>query len=175
MYQDQQDQLSVSCEGLLFRVFQQPNALGDRTGSVVALTSPHPGAGVTHITGALLDVLRRDGHASAISLSARQLVCDSGTSTQSSLASALEAIRREYRYALIDCGSMKTSQAAIRLAPLVDGMILVSQANRTQPEQIQYAEKTIEAVNGRILGHVLNKRTYVIPGWFHRMMDGAGI
>ena len=54
-----QDQLSVSCEGLLFRVFQQPLVTSDRTGSVVALTSPYPGAGVTHITGALLDVLER--------------------------------------------------------------------------------------------------------------------
>jgi Mrp family chromosome partitioning ATPase len=87
----------------------------------------------------------------------------------------VEEIRRKYRYALIDCGSMKASQHAVKLAPLVDGVVLVLEANRTQTDQILYAERTLEGVNGRVLGHVLNKRTYAIPEWLHRMMDAIGI
>lgn len=172
----QQHELSVPCEGLLFRVFQQPRGRNDSSGSVVALTSPHPGAGVSQITSVLAEALRRDGHQSAVSLCARQLSCsDSGNSTQTNLSNALAEIRRKYRYALIDCGSMKSSQNAIRLAPLVDGVIFVVEANRTLTQQLHYAEKVIEGVHGRILGHVLNKRTYVVPGWFHKMLDAVGI
>ena len=171
----QQEELGTTCEGLLFRVFHRPQINNDASCSVVALTSPHPGAGVTQITSLLTETLRRDGNQSVISICARELSSgESGQSTQKNLSSALEAIRHKYRYVLIDCGPMR-EQNAIRLAPLVDGIILVLEANRTQAEQIRYVEKTLESVNGRILGHVLNKRTYVIPTWFHRMMDAVGI
>jgi len=165
---------SVPFEGLLFRVFQQP---GNRSGggSVVALASPHGGAGVSQITHALAEELRRDGDQPAIAVRASQLGGDSGRSTQANLSSTVEEIRRKYRYALIDCGSMKASQHAVKLAPLVDGVVLVLEANRTQTDQILYAERTLEGVNGRVLGHVLNKRTYAIPEWLHRMMDAIGI
>ena len=61
------------------------------------------------------------------------------------------------------------------LAPLVDGIVLVVEANRTQKEQFLYAERAIEYAGGRILGHVLNKRTYVIPDWLHRKMEAFGV
>src|SRR3984957_18720730 len=165
---------SVPFEGLLFRVFQQP-ASRNGGGSGGALTSPHEGAGVSQITDALAGEIRRDGDQPAIALRASQLGGDAGRSTPTGLSSAVEAIRRKYRYALIDCGSMKASQSAVKLAPLVDGVVLVLEANRTQTDQILYAERTLEGVNGRILGHVLNKRTYVIPEWFHRMMNAVGV
>jgi Mrp family chromosome partitioning ATPase len=172
----QQEELSFPCEGLLFRVFHQSSINHDNRGSVVALTSPQAGAGVSQISNALAEALRRDGAPSAVSICARDLSRgDSGRSTQTNLSIAIEAIRNKYRYALIDCGSMKATQSAIRLAPLVDGIILVLEANKTQTDQIHYAEKTIEGVNGRILGHVLNKRTYVIPDWFHRIMNAFGV
>lgn len=169
-----QNELNVSCEGLIFRVFQHPRAKIE--GSIVALTSPHRGAGVTRIANALVEALRYDGHPSAVNISARELSArETGTSTQTNLSNALDRIRRESRCALIDCGSMNSSQSAIRLAPLVDGIILIVEANRTTTQQIRYAERAIESVNGRILGHVLNKRTYVVPNWLHRMIHTAGI
>jgi Mrp family chromosome partitioning ATPase len=58
---------------------------------------------------------------------------------------------------------------------LVDGVVLVVEANRTRREQIVYAERNIESAGGRILGHVLNKRTYAIPAWFHRVMTAVGV
>jgi Mrp family chromosome partitioning ATPase len=170
------EELGVCCEGLLFRVFHLSRVRDDGGGTVVALTSPQEGAGVSQITYALADALRRDGSQPAISLCADQLgLGDPRHSTQTKFSNALAEIRREYRYALIDCGSMKAAQYAVRLAPLVDGIILVLEANRTQAEQLHYAERTLESVNGRILGHVLNKRTYVVPNWFHRAMGAVGI
>jgi Mrp family chromosome partitioning ATPase len=105
-------------------------------------------------------------------------VLDSATNWRGlpeSLAGAIEKFRSKYRYILIDCPSLRETQDAVRLAPLADGIILVVEANRTQKDQLLYAERTIESAKGKILGHVLNKRTYVIPDWLSRKMEAIGI
>ena len=167
-------ELTNVCDGLLFRIF--PSRREENEGCVIALASVHPGAGVTQLTNALAEAVRRCGDESAVSLCCRYLkIGDSGPGFQESVFSTLQAIRHRRRYAFIDCGAMATSQDIVRLAPLVDGVILVVEANRTQREQIEYAERTIEAVNGRILGFILNKRTYVVPEWCHRVMTSVGL
>lgn len=195
--------LRMVCEGLLFKIVQQSR---DHTngGFVVALTSPTPGAGVSHITRALADSLRKGGGQFAISLDCWHLEYDSdsaepanmarrkavnrfwepgGTegflhnwhSIQETVVDSLNKLRARYRYILIDCPSLKETPDALRLAPLVDGMVLVIEANRTQKEHILYAERTLERARGRILGHVLNKRTYVIPDWLSQRMEAVGL
>jgi Mrp family chromosome partitioning ATPase len=76
---------------------------------------------------------------------------------------------------LIDCPSLKESTDILGLAPLVDGVLMVIEANRTTKEQIVYLERTLERGGGRILGHLLNKRTYPIPEWVHRKLEKLGI
>lgn len=82
----------------------------------------------------------------------------------------INLLRNEFDYALIDCSSLKESSDLLSVAPFVDGVILVIEANRTRREQIQHAEKTIEKAQGKLLGHVLNKRTYTIPNWIYRRL-----
>ncbi len=192
------------CEGLLSRIFHRPNQ-GDGRGVVVALTSAHPQAGVSHITNALAAALDQGGDQYTMLLNGRYMSAqdhgtqnDSHLSTsrtsdalwqthrpdgsrdnwhtiQTRLANYLEQLRRQYRYILIDCPSLREADHAVVLAPLVDGIVLVVEANRTQKEQFLYAERAIEYAGGRILGHVLNKRTYVIPDWLHRKMEAFGV
>jgi Mrp family chromosome partitioning ATPase len=81
----------------------------------------------------------------------------------------IDLLRREFDHALIDCSSLKESGDLLSLAPFVDGVILVVEANRTGRDQILHAERTIEAARGKVLGHILNKRTYAIPRWIYRM------
>lgn len=100
---------------------------------------------------------------------------DSWQGLQESLTGALDNFRRKYPYVLIDCPSLRETQDAVRLAPMADGVILVVEADRTQKDQILYAEKTIESAKGKILGYVLNKRTYVIPDWLSRKMEAIGL
>jgi hypothetical protein len=82
----------------------------------------------------------------------------------------IDLLRNEFDYALIDCSSLKESGDLLSLAPFVDGVILVTEANRTRRDQIQRAERTIETAQGKLFGHVLNKRTYAIPGWIYRRL-----
>lgn len=196
--------LRMICQGLLFRIVQQSRDHKNR-GFVVVITSPTQGSGVSRITNALADALNKNGPQCAISLDCRNLDCDrygfadpvdinrwrevdtlwqaDGTDgsgdnwngIQESLAGALDKFRRKYPYVLIDCPSLRETQDAVRLAPMADGVILVVEANRTEKDQLLYAEKTIETAKGKILGYVLNKRTYVIPDWLSRKMEAIGI
>jgi Mrp family chromosome partitioning ATPase len=193
-------ELSVVCEGLFFKIFQQPADENTNQGFVVALTSPHSGAGVSRITRSIADALGQTADQFSIAVDGRSLIQgdfepseentpqrpdkdlwqlektrENWHGTQANLARALERLRRKYRYVLIDCASMKDAPDALRLAPLVDGIVIVVEANRTQKDQILYAERTIDSAKGRIVGHVLNKRTYVIPAWCYRMMEAMGI
>jgi Mrp family chromosome partitioning ATPase len=194
--------LSVICDGLLSRIFHRPDEQ-DTRGVVVTVTASHPRAGVSHITTALASALDQGGGGFTMLLNGRYMstsnddAADSGNqrdrlanlwqrhrpdgsrdnwhAMHTRLTIYLEKLRREYRYILIDCPSLRESEHAVILAPLVDGVLLVTEANRTQKDQFQYAERTIENAGGRILGHVLNKRTYVIPDWLHRKMEAVGI
>jgi Mrp family chromosome partitioning ATPase len=190
-FQRRPSKLGAVCEGLLFKIFPQPADENER-GFVVAFASSHPGAGVTEVTRTLAKALRRGGGQLAVSLSYRSLVQDElrpgnweieGSdderndwhTMQAVLANGLDKLRRQYRYVLIDCAPISENQDAVRLAPLVDGIVLVVEANRTRKDQILYAERNIETAQGRILGHVLNKRTYAVPDLFHRIMTAVGI
>ncbi|MBW4028587.1 MAG: CpsD/CapB family tyrosine-protein kinase [Acidobacteria bacterium] len=82
----------------------------------------------------------------------------------------IDFLRTQVDYAILDCGSLKQSGDVLSVAPFVDGVILVVEANRTRREQLSHAERTIEAAQGQILGHVLNKRTYPIPDWIYRRL-----
>ena len=193
-------ELSVVCEGLLSKIFQP--AQETQQGFVVLVTSMHPRAGVSQITRAMAESLDQHGSQFAILLNARgtdlkksvsnaakkraagkdpekrasnHQLADNWQSLQSHLASYFDQLRQEFRYVLIDCPSLKDSHDAITLAPLVDGVVLVVEANRTRKDQILYAERAIEAGRGRLLGHVLNRRSYVVPDWLHRRMEAVGI
>jgi Mrp family chromosome partitioning ATPase len=71
--------------------------------------------------------------------------------------------RSNFEYTLIDSPPLLASGEALSVARLVDGYIVVVEANRTQKKQIEYVESQIELAGGKLLGFVLNKRRYLIP------------
>jgi Mrp family chromosome partitioning ATPase len=85
----------------------------------------------------------------------------------------ISGLRSHFDYVLIDCPSLRTSADVLGIAPLVDGVLLVVEANRTQPRQILHTERQIEAAGGLIRGHILNKRKYFVPNWLYRRLSGT--
>jgi Mrp family chromosome partitioning ATPase len=79
-------------------------------------------------------------------------------------------LRREFDYSIIDCPSLRESGDVLSIAPFVDGVVMVIEANHTRAEQLRNAERNIEAAQGKLLGHVLNKRTYDVPGWLYHSL-----
>ena len=197
-------EIKTVCDRLLLAIVHQ--SPGDRkdAGFAIALTSPTPGAGVSHITRVLIDSLSKGRGGIAISVDCWHLQHNHSStdaairarqkpingvwqleeskafqqnwhSIQENVAASLDQLRREFSYVLIDCASLKDSPDALRIAPLVDGVVLVIEANRKQRQQIVHAERSIELARGRILGHVLNKRSYVIPDWLSQRMEAVGM
>jgi hypothetical protein len=87
----------------------------------------------------------------------------------------LTQFRKRFRYVLIDCPSLKESADVLAIAPLVDGVLLIVEANRTSKRQVTYLEQTVEGAGGKILGHILNRRTYKIPSWLFRRLNQGGL
>ena len=79
----------------------------------------------------------------------------------------IELLRSEFQHTIIDCPTLAHSGDLLSVAPFVDGVILVVEANRTRREQPKQAEQAITAAGGQLLGYILNKRTYEVPHWLY--------
>jgi hypothetical protein len=186
-----------SCEGMIYSIFQRNPMPAVTNGFVVALVGAHEDAGTTHVTRLLANSLNCDSPAAALAVNYQELVELSVDSRMGSPTSAMNSnmardsrgrhekwrgsrsyrtecirqIRGRFGYLLIDCPSIRQNAEVLAIAPLVDGLLLVVEANRTGKRQVAYLERTIESAGGKILGHILNKRTYPVPRWLFKWIN----
>jgi capsular exopolysaccharide synthesis family protein len=80
----------------------------------------------------------------------------------------LADLRAAFDYVLIDTPPVNLYADAIALGQLADGVILVVEANATRREAARKAKESLDAANVRVLGAVLNKRTFPIPESLYR-------
>jgi Mrp family chromosome partitioning ATPase len=83
----------------------------------------------------------------------------------------INELRMQFDYVLIDCPSLRTNGDVLGIAPLVDGVLLVVEANRTRADQVLYAERQIQTAGGVFRGHILNKRKYFVPQWLYQRLS----
>jgi capsular exopolysaccharide synthesis family protein len=83
-------------------------------------------------------------------------------------ADQLALWRREYQYVVFDLPPLNESPHTTRLIRLVDGVILVVEAERTRWEVAQQAKEMFVQDKANVLGVVLNKRQFPIPAWLYR-------
>ncbi len=83
---------------------------------------------------------------------------------------AIQHLRTAFDYVLIDCPALREANDLLSLAPFADGVILIVAAGHTRKDQILHAEKSIEFARGTLIGHILNKRSYVVPEWIYRRL-----
>jgi Mrp family chromosome partitioning ATPase len=86
----------------------------------------------------------------------------------------MEAVVGKYRdgfgYIVIDCPAVWRSNVPTRIATVVEGVILVVEAERVRVQIVERTKERLEEVNARILGVVLNKRRFYIPSWLYRQI-----
>lgn len=75
-----------------------------------------------------------------------------------------------FDYVLIDAGRTLGQVEASLLAPSVDGTVLIVRANHTKREVLAKAESTIRGHGGKVVGSILNRRTYPIPTAVYRRL-----
>ncbi len=86
------------------------------------------------------------------------------------LRSRMMELRTEFDYVLIDAPPVNLYADAIILGQLADGIVLVVAANSTRREVARKAKQSLEAAKLRLLGAVLNKRTFPIPERLYRKL-----
>jgi capsular exopolysaccharide synthesis family protein len=91
-----------------------------------------------------------------------------GAETQNVLSSErfrarLAELRGNFAFVLIDAPPVNRYADAALLGGLADGMILVLEANVTRRETARRVKDNLETAQVKLLGSVLNKRTFPIP------------
>lgn len=86
------------------------------------------------------------------------------------LRSRFAELRKEFDYILIDAPPLIRYADALALGELTDGFVLILEANSTRRESALKVTENLRASNIRVLGVVLNGRTFPIPGsLYHRL------
>ena len=86
------------------------------------------------------------------------------------LRSRMEELREEFAYVLVDAPAVSSYTDAVVLGQIADGIILVVEANSTRREAARIAKDTFENAKVRLLGAVLNNRTFPIPEVLYRKL-----
>jgi capsular exopolysaccharide synthesis family protein len=86
------------------------------------------------------------------------------------LRSRMRELREEFDYVLIDAPPLSSCSDAVLLGQMTDGVILVVEANSTRRETARTAKETFEGANVKLLGAILNNRTFPIPEVLYRKL-----
>lgn len=86
------------------------------------------------------------------------------------LRSRFEEIRNEFDFIVVDAPPLTRYSDAVALGRVADGLVLVLEANATRREAAVRASEHLRASQIRILGAVLNKRTFPIPESLYRRL-----
>jgi Mrp family chromosome partitioning ATPase len=82
----------------------------------------------------------------------------------------LPELQREFDYVLIDAPSMGSGDDSVMLGRSAEGVILVLKANLSRRESARKAVRDLEHANVRVLGAVLNHRTFPVPEAIYRKL-----
>jgi Mrp family chromosome partitioning ATPase len=86
------------------------------------------------------------------------------------LGSRIAELKEQFDFVLIDLPPVCASADAVLLGRATDGVILVLEANSTRRETARMAKQTLEDANVRLLGAILNNRTFPIPEFLYRKL-----
>jgi uncharacterized protein involved in exopolysaccharide biosynthesis len=82
----------------------------------------------------------------------------------------LIAARREFDFIFLDCPSVQASTLASELDICVDGYVAVVSAAQPRKQNLEQLSAVLRDAHAPLLGYVLNRRRYPVPGWLHRMI-----
>jgi Mrp family chromosome partitioning ATPase len=79
-------------------------------------------------------------------------------------------LSKEFDYVLIDAPPVSSYADAVLLGQMADGVILVVEANSTRRGTARMVKETFEGAKVRLLGAILNNRTFPIPEALYRKL-----
>ncbi len=85
-------------------------------------------------------------------------------------AELFENLRQDFALIVVDLPPAGDMDEMIQASQLVDGFLLVLEAERSRRHAVQRVARQFELLNARVLGVVLNKRKNHIPEWLYRRL-----
>ncbi len=82
----------------------------------------------------------------------------------------LPELQREFDYVLIDAPPVEASDDSVMLGRFADGIVLVLRAHASRRETARKAVRDLEHASVRVLGAVLNRRTFPVPESIYRKL-----
>ena len=86
------------------------------------------------------------------------------------LRSRMAELRGQFKYVVIHSSPLDLDSASMLLSRWTDGVVMVVEADTTRRETARRMKQDLEAANVRILGVVLNNRTFSIPEALYRRL-----
>jgi len=82
----------------------------------------------------------------------------------------IETVREHFDLAVFDLPAVGEASSAMRIAGLLDGMLVVVESERVRREVAQRMTEQLTEANARLIGAVLNKRQQHVPNWLYRTL-----
>jgi len=82
----------------------------------------------------------------------------------------LQRLNEHFFFTVIDAPPVMDSMETAHMARYAEGAVLVVQAQRLKYEVVRHGLERLRSQGGDILGTVLNKRTFQIPGFLYRRL-----
>ena len=133
--------------------------------------SPAPGL-ADCISGdlAIHECLAATAHPNLSVLPAGSSVVRSARFSAERATEMFDNLRQDFELIVIDLPPTSDMDEALLASQLVDGFLLVLEAERVRRQVALRVKRQLEQVNARLLGVVLNKRRNHIPEWlYHRL------
>ncbi|PIE70110.1 MAG: hypothetical protein CSA22_09490 [Deltaproteobacteria bacterium] len=86
------------------------------------------------------------------------------------MKSSIDDIASHYAMVIIDASPLAMSPGTYSLAHIVDGVIVVAQAEKTRKAVLQNVRDQLQSIDAFIAGAVLNKRKFHIPAWLYNYL-----
>lgn len=79
------------------------------------------------------------------------------------LRTRMEELRKAFSYVVVHSGSLWLNADAMLISKWTDGVVLILEAHSTRRDTARRIKESLAVANARVLGVVLNNRTYPIP------------
>ena len=103
-------------------------------------------------------------------LSSAVLADNDGIPVLEHVRAGVRNLGAEFSYVVINAPPAGLSSDAALLGQIADGVVLVLEANSTRREAARRAKESLEAANVRVMGVVLNNRTFPIPEKIYHLL-----
>ncbi len=82
----------------------------------------------------------------------------------------IDELKERYKYIIIEAPAINRYPEGQIISSISDGVIVVVGAGKTSRESVALGVKKLEAIGGKVIGLVLNKKEFYLPNWLYKRL-----